>query len=340
MRTFIVPIFIPNVGCPARCVFCEQPRITSQSSGIPSADEIRGILWEAISSRKYEKAMNPQVAFYGGTFTRLPLGKMVELLEAVKPFIKDRYFESIRISTRPDSLDSERLEIMKSYCVGTVELGAQSLDNRVLEAANRGHTAEDTIEGVAKLREEGFSVGIQLMPGLPRETEESFRKTVERTIMLRPDFVRLYPTVVIKGTKLAEMYRLGQYTPLGLGCAVRMCAEAVERFEGEGISVIRIGLMSSPTLLQPGQVVAGPWHRSFGDLVRIHVYLNKIVRRIQGELAGRAVRIEVNPKDIGLLRGHKNKGLHGLQEATGMRIVSVAADQSVPRSDIRIQPIS
>ncbi len=336
MKNFIVPIFIPNVGCPTRCVFCEQPKITSHSQGIPGDKEVCKIVREAIRSKKFRQARHWQVAFYGGTFTGLPYAKMLELLQAVEPFIEEGYFESIRVSTRPDSLAPERLEIMKSYSVGTVELGAQSLDDRVLEASNRGHSAEDTVEGVAKLREMGFSVGIQLMPGLPEETPKSFWQTVERTILLAPDFVRLYPTVVIKGTRLEEMYRRGQYVPLSLEDAVRLCAHAVERFEAEGIRVIRIGLMSSPTLLQEGQVVAGPWHSCFGYLVRSHLFVKKIARKIRVQVEGKRVELKLNPRDMGMLRGYKARGVKGLEKATGVKVLSVVADASVPYGDIRV----
>ena len=336
MKAFVVPIFIPNVGCPTRCVFCEQPRITSQSPGIPSPETVSKTLWQAIKSKKYKGSKHAQVAFYGGTFTRLPLTKMVELLKAVKPFIEEGYFESIRISTRPDSLAPDRIELMKSYWVKTVELGAQSLDDRVLAAANRGHTAQDTIDGLRKLRSAGFSVGIQLMPGLPLETKESFQQTVMKTIKLRPDFVRLYPTIVIEGTKLAEMYRSGRYTPLSLEDAVDICAEAVTRFEEEQIPVIRIGLMSSPTLLQDGQVLAGPWHPSFGELVRARVYQNKIAQGVPKGLEGRRIHVSVNPKDLSLLRGHKNRGLRYLEGITGASVVSVDTDVSVEPNEIRV----
>lgn len=336
MKNFIVPIFIPNVGCPTRCVFCEQPKITSRSPGIPGAEEVFGIIQQAIRSKKYRRSRYREVAFYGGTFTRLPQARMVELLRAVKPFIQKGYFHSIRVSTRPDSLEPERLEIMKSYSVNTVELGAQSLDNRVLEASNRGHSAEDTIEGVAKLREMGFSVGIQLMPGLPEETPESFWHTVERTILLAPDFVRLYPTVVIRGTRLEQMYRAGQYVALGLEDAMELCARAVERFEEEGIPVIRIGLMSSPKLLEKGQVVAGPWHPCFGHLVRSHLFIKKIAQKICGQFEGKQVQVNVNPRDMGMLRGYKTGGLEDLEKAAGVKILSVVPDASVPCSDIRV----
>jgi len=336
MKAFVVPIFLPNAGCPTRCVFCEQPRITAEAPGVPSPDTVTRVLRQAVRSRKYKGPEGAQVAFYGGTFTGLGLKKMVQLLEAVKPFIDKRYFDSIRLSTRPDLLAPEKIEIMKSYMVKTVELGAQSMDDQVLTASNRGHSAKDTIEAVKRLRMTGLSVGIQLMPGLPMETRESFTQTVARTIELKPEFVRLYPTVVIEGTKLAEMFRSGVYKPLELEEAVQMCAEAVACFEEQGISVIRIGLMSSPSLLKEGQVLAGPWHPSLGDLVRARVYQDKIIRRASKGLKGKEIFLRVNPRDLCFLEGHGRKGIRRLEKTTGARVISVSADASVHQSDIRI----
>jgi len=339
MKAFIVPIFIPNVGCPTRCVFCEQPRITSQPTQIPSPETVSQILCQALRSRKYRSAECAQVAFYGGTFTRLPLGKMKELLEAVRPFVEKGYFESIRVSTRPDALELDRLELMQSYGVRTVELGAQSMDDKVLVASNRGHTVADTVEGVGKLGKMGFCVGIQLMPGLPGETEGSFQQTVTKTIGLRPDAVRIYPTVVIKGTKLARMFEEGHYTPLSLDKAVRVCADAVIRFEAEGIKVIRIGLMSSPRLLQEGEVIGGPWHPCFGGLVRSLVYHMTIALAIPKGIEGKDISVIVNPRDEALFRGYRNQGLHYMEKNTGARVLSVVTDPHIQRSEVRINRV-
>ncbi len=337
MKSFLVPIFIPTAGCPTRCVFCEQPRITARPRGIPKPEEVKGILLQAINSKKYRGAENAQVAFYGGTFTRLPLTTMLELLEVVRPFLLNGYFQSVRVSTRPDSLDKERLEVMKHYGVSTVELGAQSLDNRVLKASNRGHSAEDTINAVAELREHGFSVGLQLMPGLPGETDDSFRHTVEQTMALRPDFVRIYPTVVIKGTKLEKMFKSGQYVPLGLERAVSTCADAVERFEMEGIPVVRIGLMSSPTLRKAGQVVAGPWHEAFGDLVRARILWNRLAPMLPDPGRAQRLKLIINPRDAGLFFGHGRKGIKWLEERCKSKVVEVIQEPNTAPGQARVE---
>ncbi|RLB42317.1 MAG: radical SAM protein [Deltaproteobacteria bacterium] len=339
MRAFIVPIFIPNVGCPTRCVFCEQPRITSQSSSVPTPEEITGILRQAITSKKYRKGIDAQVAFYGGTFTRLPHSKMEGLLEAIRPFIEQGYFHSIRVSTRPDSLFRSKLLLMKTYGVKTVELGVQSMDDNVLRMSNRGHGSQDTIAGVKKLKDFGFSVGIQLMPGLPGDNRDSFRKTIEATIALSPHSVRLYPTVVIEGTQLAKMYREGRYQPLCLEDAVEMCAEAVIRLQQYGIPVIRIGLMSSPRLLEPGQVVAGPWHPSLGDLVRSTVYAWRIAAKIPEEVRGKRISIAVNPADLPLLRGHGGAGIKRLESKTGAKVIGIEPTSTVESNQVLVKVV-
>jgi len=165
-------------------------------------------------------------------------------------------------------LSEDKLDILDSFGVSTVEIGAQSMDNRVLRLSNRGHTARDTVNAVRTLKERGFKVGIQLMPGLPGDSEEVCTETIGKVIDLQPDMARLYPTLVIRGTRLAQWYEQGKYTPMEIKDAVEICKDACIRLESSGIPVIRIGLMSSPSLLKKGEIIAGPWHPSLGFLVR------------------------------------------------------------------------
>ena len=274
--SLIIPIFIPNQGCPNRCVYCKQETITNQSNQPVHAINIKKILDEAIKSNRFDASADPEVAFYGGTFTKLSKGRMEELLGAVAPYVRKGFFRSIRVSTRPDELDVERIALMKRFGISTVELGAQSMDEEVLKLTKRGHTVKDTIESVQLLKRHGLRVGIQLMPGLPGDSEERFMKTVEKVVELQPNMVRLYPTIIICGTELERWYNEKRYQPLELEEAVNICQKACVRFEKEGIPVIRIGLMSSPTLLEKGEIVAGPWHRSFGFLVRSGIHQKKI----------------------------------------------------------------
>ena len=338
-RPLIVPIFIPNQGCPHQCVYCQQEKITSQSKTVVNGLYVKRILDKAIESVRFNSRMEKEVAFYGGTFTNLPISGMTELLGAVNPYLKQGLFKSIRVSTRPDGIDRKRLDLMRGFGVSTVELGVQSMDNDVLELSKRKHTAEDTIKSVDLLRRYGFKIGIQLMPGLPGDSEERFMKTIDKVVRLHPNMARLYPTVVISGTRLAVWYHEGKYRPLTLEAAVSICQEACIRLESQGIPVIRIGLMSSPTLLREGSIVAGPWHRAFGFLVRSGIHL-KVIEPYLPE-HGEALKIGLRApyREIPLIRGYKNRGLRLIEEKTGAKVVSVKADDRVPKGRIRIETI-
>jgi histone acetyltransferase (RNA polymerase elongator complex component) len=335
-RLLIVPIFIPNEGCPYRCIYCHQEKITSQPTQPVGQSTIKQTLDNAINATGFDSSRDPEVAFYGGTFTRLPVGRIQEMLEAVAPFLREGLFKSIRVSTRPDSLQQEQLHLMRKLGVTTVELGTQSMDDRVLELSRRGHTAQDTVESVRLLREQGFKVGIQLMPGLPGDSEEVFKKTVGEVIKLRPDMVRLYPTLVIKGTELATWYRENRYHPLALDAAVGICQESCVRLEEKGIPVIRIGVMSSPALIPGDEIMAGPWHSAFGFLVRSGIHQEKIASYLPRQAVAGKIRLRVPSGEIPLVRGYKNRGLRLIEEKTGAKIVDTIGDDAVPSGQVRV----
>ena len=335
-RVLVVPIFIPNEGCPHRCIYCHQEKITSQSVHPVDESTIKQTLHNAINSTGFHVSREPEIAFYGGTFTRLSVRRMKEMLGAAAPFLKEGLFKSIRVSTRPDSLQEEQLYIMRKLGVATVELGAQSMDDRVLELSRRGHTARDTVESVHLLKDHGFKVGIQLMPGLPGDSEDIFAKTVDEVIKLRPSMVRLYPTLVIKGTELAKWYMEHRYRPLSVDAAVTICRESCVRLEQKGIPVIRIGLMSSPTLLLNDEIVAGPWHGAFGFLVRSGIHQEKIASCLPKWGSAGQIRLRVPSAEIPLVRGYKNRGLRLIEERTGARVVETIGDDAVPSGQVRV----
>lgn len=339
MRPFIVPIFIPNQGCPHRCIFCDQETITSEAACGDLAGRTSLVLERAVHSRGFDPARDPEVAFYGGTFTLLPRTRMEGLLKTVAPYLKKGLFTGIRVSTRPDALDLEILALMRAYGVRTVELGAQSMDDEVLALSARGHTSQDTVRAVGLLRRQGFRVGIQLMAGLPGDTPERFLGTVDRVVELYPDMARLYPALVIRGTGLARLYEAGKYEPLGLDMTVELCAEACIRFEARGIPVIRIGLVGSSRLLEGGGVSAGPWHPALGFLVRSAVFHRRIQGAFQGLAPASAVRIRVCRRDIPLLRGFKNRGVAAIEERIGVKVVQVAPDEALPPGTVRVDPL-
>ncbi|MBN1625617.1 MAG: radical SAM protein [Deltaproteobacteria bacterium] len=337
-KHLIVPVFIPHQGCPFKCIYCSQDKITDQY--VPaSASHIKNILDISLESPRFSSAETKEVAFYGGTFTNLSPAKMKDMLGAVAPYLQKGLFNSIRVSTRPDSIDGDRLDLMKSYGVNTVELGVQSMDDNVLALSKRGHTSGDVVNAVDILRRYGFRVGIQLMPGLPGDSETVFKKTIDRVIGLKPDMTRLYPVIVIRGTELASMYNSGGYTPLTLDEAVKICGDSCLRLEDNNIPVIRIGLMSSPSLLSGREILAGPWHSAFGFLVRSYIHHLRIDPFLP-RFAGHAfIGIRAPSREIPLVRGHRNNGVRILEEKSGAKIVSIKPDDTIPPGRIEVDEL-
>jgi len=335
LKPLIIPIFISHAGCPHRCLFCDQEKITDQRVHLTDPLEVRETLDAAASAERFGSYKNRELAFYGGTFTGLSKTHMESLLNAAAPYIRNGTIKSIRISTRPDSLDAERLAILKAYHVTTVELGVQSMNDRVLALSRRGHTAKDSEEAVRMLKSHGFSVGVQLMPGLPGDSKESFLATAEKVLVLRPQMVRLYPALVIKGTGMARLHAEGTFKPFSLEEAVGVCVNSVMLFEQNGIPVIRIGLMGSPSLAKKDRIVSGPWHPAFGFLVRAAIHFRGIAPDLPvfGETS--QFRIHAPAREIPLVRGYKNHGLRKIEQTTGARVMGVMPDDTVPSGRIR-----
>ena len=334
---FIIPIFLPHQGCPHRCVFCQQQTITNYRGKQRSSDEIRNTIELGIQSRKFSANKQKEVAFYGGTFTSLPISSIKEMLSVVQPYIEKGIIQSIRLSTRPDSLSEERLNILKSFSVSTVELGVQSMDDRVLLFSNRGHTSKDTVNAVKMLKSRGFAVGTQLMPGLPGDSKEIFMSTIDKVIRLQPDMVRLYPTLVIRGTKLAQLFKEGSYTPMGLKDTITLCKEACIKLENAGIPVIRIGLMSSPSLLEEGEIIAGPWHPSLGFLVRSAIHIEKIRPFLPVMAERKNILLHAPKKEISLVVGYKKSGMRHIETITRSVVKNIIPDDSIPCGEVAVK---
>ena len=325
----IIPFFIPHSGCPHQCVFCNQKNITGRKSAVHPDAIARTIIDYCRTHTKQEIV---QIAFYGGSFTALPHEEQKAYLEAARPFIRSGQIEHIRLSTRPDCINRDILSLLKSYNVRIVELGVQSLSDEVLTRSGRGHTAADTASAVKLLREYGFAVGLQLMVGLPGDSASSFSETVSCIIELKPDFVRIYPTLVIAGTPLEELYRRGQYIPLSLDEAVSLCREALERFSLAGIDVIRIGLQPTKKLEAPGTVLAGPYHPAFRELVESSLFLD----RMRDLLIKRArttdeVTFEVHPADLSAAIGQHRFNIMTLKKEFGLQGIHIKAGVNIPR---------
>ena len=273
----ILPIFIPHAGCPHQCVFCNQKTISGQkSAAVPEAKSQieRWLKW-------LKPSKDNEAAFYGGSFTGLDLVLQKELLALTDALIKQAVIGSVRLSTRPDYIDAERLELLKQHHVKLVELGVQSLDDAVLKMAERGHSAAAVYAAHALLKEECFKTGIQLMVGLPGQGFASVQQTAAEVAQLKPDIARIYPVLVIKDTPLAASYARGEYVPLNLEDAVEQGAYVYKVLTKAGIKVIRIGLHPDEELCTPGNIVAGPFHPSMGELVKGRVLRNHFTPILQ-----------------------------------------------------------
>lgn len=261
-KQLIIPIFIPQYGCPHQCVFCNQKTISGMEKPPDAAyvlDTVNAYLktWKGSGKR--------EVAFYGGSFTGLDMAVQEAFLSAAYKFISNGLIDSVRVSTRPDYITDEGLLLLKSYRVETVELGVQSMSDEILRLSGRGHTADDTALAVKALKKHGFQVGLQFMPGLPGDTCETILYTADRIIELQPDFVRIYPTIVVKDTPLEKMYLTGLYKPWSLAEMMDICKKLVSLFNAKGIPIIRLGLHHTETL-EHG-ILAGPYHPSFRNLL-------------------------------------------------------------------------
>lgn len=304
----IIPIFIPHEGCPHRCLFCNQRRISGWSRPVtPEIVRAEIAAWLERAGGRREA----QAAFYGGSFTALPRSRQEELLLAASPFLESGQLRSLRLSTRPDCMDAEQAAFLKARRVATVELGAQSMNDAVLAAARRGHDAAATECAAAVLRQVGLETGIQLLIGLPGDSRASLRRTVDRVIALRPDFVRLYPLLVVQNSGLADLHAQGRYTPLSLAKAVILAAFMKERFERAGIRVIRTGLQAGEEL--EASLLAGPWHPAFGELVSSRLLLRQ-TRRLLAQTKTETVRLRINPRDQSAFRGLKSANVERLRQ--------------------------
>ncbi|MCC6502238.1 MAG: radical SAM protein [Deltaproteobacteria bacterium] len=265
-RRLIIPIFIPFGGCAHQCVFCDQKGITGKAA-LPGLDEVRQTIEKYLSTWKGKG--EKEAAFYGGSFTGLPLDIQNGYLECAGAFVESGKLDSLRLSTRPDYISVEIAAFLRERHVETVELGAQSMVDEVLKASGRGHTAEQTAQAVRVLKDSGMKTGLQLMPGLPGDTFDSVMLTMEEAVKLAPDFVRLYPSLVLKDTPLHRMYLEGSYKPWALDDMVEACAAAKKLFDKAGIPIIRMGLQTTDELVE--SIVAGPFHPSFRQLVEAAV---------------------------------------------------------------------
>ena len=324
MKRHIIPVFVPHYGCPHQCVFCNQHKITGSGTTM-TAEYAKDIIQEALSWQTH--SVEKEVAFYGGSFTAIPISVQKELLSVVSPLYQDGMIHGVRLSTRPDAIDDVILKNLQEHHVSTIELGVQSMDDAVLRAANRGHTSDDVRRAVEKIRQYPFALGLQIMPGLPSEDMYSLLKTANAVRELAPDFVRIYPTVVIDDTPLADAYKGRAYTPLTLKEATMRTAFLKLFFERANIPVIRMGLQATTDLDREGTVLAGPYHPAFGELVESELFRQMLMCTLDGEdIEGKHLTIHHHPSDASKVRGQKRANLTWLKQAYGVAQVVCTAD--------------
>ena len=300
-----ISVFVPHLGCPNRCSFCDQNIITG-SVKLPHTKDIEAAVMTAKSSRRYD-SKSTELAFFGGSFTAIDRSYMLELLTAANRFITAKDICGIRISTRPDCIDDEVLEILKGYGVTAIELGAQSMSDEVLSANNRGHKSQDVKSASRLIKSYGFELGLQMMTGLYKSTYETDIFTAKEIIRLQPHTVRIYPTITLSGTCLASLFKSGEYIPPTLDDTVDLCAELLDLFELHSIRVIRTGLHT----VDESRFVAGPWHPAFRELCDSKRYFKKILKLLpeKGEYI-----LHVNPKEISKVTGNKRTNIIKLQK--------------------------
>ena len=329
-RADIVPVFVPHWGCPQHCVFCDQRQIAGREERADE-DTVAQALEQAAA---LPKRAGRQLAFYGGSFTAIPVRRQEALLEAAQPYLSRGVIDSIRLSTRPDAIDSAVLERLRRYGVRTVELGAQSMDDRVLALTKRGHSAADVERAARLLRAGGFELILQMMTGLPGDTDGGALETARRLIALRPDGVRIYPTVVVRGTDLYELWRAGRYADNSVEDAVRVCARLVPLFERAGVHILRLGL--NPTEeLSAGAAVAGAYHPALGELVRGRIWRDRAEALLSEAKASGSVELLVNECAKSQLIGQHRCNIEYLKERFALEKLRVRTAALAP-GELRI----
>jgi len=325
MKHSNISIFIPHIGCPNMCSFCNQ-RTISGAQKAPSVQEVREICKKALAESKSPE--NTEIAFFGGSFTAIPKDYMIGLLEVVQEFIGEGKFRGIRISTRPDCIDEEILYILKMYNVTAIELGAQSMIDEVLEANDRGHTSADVENASELIKFFGFELGLQMMVGLYRSTPEQDLETARKISALKPDTARIYPVVILKGTRLAELLEAGEYLPCSFETALETSASAMIMLEGSGVRVIKCGLHASEFV--ENDMVGGFYHPAFRELCEGMIYRYNMSFEISSCPSKTAeYTFAVNPSCISKAMGHKKSNAEYFRQH-GINI-KIVGDITVPK---------
>lgn len=329
MKHVNVGLFVPHNGCPHQCSFCNQKAISGHREQVTPAD-VDSAVKIALNN---PDSRGGEIAFFGGSFTAIDRETMISLLSAAYKYVADGSFKGIRISTRPDAIDEEICTILKQYGVTAVELGAQSMDNGVLRLNRRGHTAEDVAKASETLKSFGFELGLQMMTGLYGSSDAESIETAKKIIALKPSTVRIYPTVVLENTPLAELYRSGEYEPQTVESAAELVAQLLLMFYEADITVIRTGLHSGGDV--EGEYIAGAYHPAFKEICESKIYLRRVLEFTEkNKIAKGNIEICVSPKAISQMTGQKKANITALQKlGYNARVI---ADKNVKKYDVRV----
>ncbi len=310
MKKTNVSIFVPHAGCPHLCSFCDQ-RTISGSVKAPDAGEVFELLKEQAPHLE-ERGMIAEIAFFGGSFTAIERDYMESLLTAADRALKKfPVYKGIRCSTRPDCVDEGIVRVLKKYGVTAVELGAQSMRDEVLSANDRGHTAEDVRRAARLIGESGIELGLQMMTGLYRDTPERCLYTADQFIKLRPKTVRIYPTVILRNTKLGELFESGEYRSFSFEETVELCAMLHRKFTENGVRIIRMGLHASPDVER--DMLGGVYHPALREIVESRIFLEDLKRQLLGVKKGKHL-VYTDPKNISKAVGQKKCNINALAE--------------------------
>ena len=338
-KHYIIPIFVPHLGCPNDCIFCNQRSISGTQKQI-TKEEIEKTIESYLENVKDVDA-KVEVAFFGGSFTGIDEQKQEEFLQVAYEYIKQGKVHSIRISTRPDYINKTILKRLKKYKVETIELGVQSANDYILKRCNRGHSFADVKKASRMIRWNGFKLGHQMMVGLPESTRLDEINTAKQLIKLRPKMVRIYPVLVIKNTKLEKEFLEEKYLPLTVVQAVETCKELVAMFNKKKIEVIRVGLQNTDEITDPeaegSEVVAGPYHPAFRQLVESGLWYNTILSKIKKlNVKVKKVQVTVNPQDANNVIGHKKENIEKLKEMYTLDLV-VKQDEKIKQGKLELE---
>lgn len=333
MKYYNIPVFVPHRGCPFDCVFCNQKHITGTDNEVDE-EFIKRTIEEYLKTLP-KNGRKIEVAFFGGSFTGIDPDIQRRFLSTAHEYVKDGRIDGIRLSTRPDYIDKTVLDRLKKYGVTTVELGVQSMNAEVLKKSNRGHTADDVKKAVELIREYPFELGLQMMTGLPADTPERSLETADEIIALKPDFVRIYPTLVVKDTCLEVMYNRGEYQPQTVNEAAELCKELLLKFNSADIAVIRIALQTTDEISPGGSLVAGPFDSRFRERVEALIYYDKLYELLKSIQEKRAV-VLVNSHELSKAIGGGRENINKIRDSLGIEI-KIKGSDIVEKGECKIE---